>query len=255
MLAPLLSARSLTKRYGGLVALDSLDLDVRESEIVGLIGPNGAGKTTCFNLLSGATAPTSGTVRFRGRDVTRASGTRRAREGITRTFQNIRLWSELTVIDNVRAVFPSGGLRELGGALLRLPSFRSSERSITRAARAALEWCGLAERADQRAGDLSYGDQRLLEIARALALEPSILLLDEPAAGMGAADRPVLMRRIQRLREERGLAILMIEHDMEFLPLCDVVYALDGSRRIAVGTPAQVRGDPRVLAAYLGDVD
>ncbi|MGH7162993.1 MAG: ABC transporter ATP-binding protein [Planctomycetota bacterium] len=243
----------LSKRFGGLTAVNRVCLELRRGELVGLIGPNGAGKTTCFNLITGAELPTSGLITFRGEEIARARDFEMARRGVARTFQNIRLWKEMSVLDNVRAVLrPPGEYGFLAG-VLRTPSFRRGEAVIRERARALLGRMGLLGVAGERAGDLAYGDQRKLEIARALALDPVLLLLDEPAAGMNPAEKAALMRTVRSLRDEFHLTILLIDHDMNFvMGICERLYVLDHGEEIARGTPEEIRDDPRVIEAYLG---
>lgn len=253
MSAPLFETRSVTKRYGGLVAVCDVSLALEPGELVGLIGANGAGKTTFFNLVTGADVPTSGSVHWQGRDITHLPAHRRALLGMARTFQNIRLWPDMTVVQNVAAVRRATRGTGLVASVFRLPAFRRAEREAFHASRCLLERLGLLALADERAGDLPYGEQRKLEIARALSLEPQLLLLDEPVAGMNPAEKSALMQTIRALRKEFDLTILLIDHDMKFvMGMCERIVVLDHGECIAAGAPESVRCDPAVIEAYLG---
>ena len=255
-MSALFQTQGLTKRYGGLTAVGNFSMSLQQGELVGLIGPNGAGKTTCFNMITGADEPTEGTILFRGEDCTTTRDYEMARKGVARTFQNIRLWKQMTVLDNVRTVC---GMKEKYGflaGLLRLPKFRRIESDITRIATELLDRMGLADVLDEYAPDLPYGDQRKLEIARALALKPELLLLDEPAAGMNPTEKADLMRTVHAIRDEFNLTVLLIEHDMKFvMGICERIYVLDHGEEIAHGTPDEIRADKRVIEAYLGGSD
>jgi len=245
--------RGLTKRYGGLTAVCNVELTLEAGELVGLIGPNGAGKTTCFNLITGADDPTEGTITYKGEDCTNACDYEMARKGVARTFQNIRLWKQMNVLDNVRTVCRAGERYGFWSGVLRLPRFRRGERAITARSIELLERLGLGDVLDEDATDLPYGDQRKLEIARALALEPDLLLLDEPAAGMNPAEKVDLMRTVRQIRDEFALTVLLIEHDMKFvMGICERIYVLDHGEEIARGTPDEIRTNPKVIEAYLG---
>jgi branched-chain amino acid transport system ATP-binding protein len=249
----ILETRGLTKEFKGFVAVRDVSMSIRRGTIHALIGPNGAGKTTCFNLVTGADCPTSGEVRFDGVSVCRWPAWKVAQAGVGRTFQNIRLFKEMTALDNVRT--PRAFRAGYGplAAVLRTKAFRAAEAAHETRARELLALVGLAEFAAARARELPYGAQRRLEIARALALEPRLLLLDEPAAGMNPSEKVELARLVRRLRDDLGLTVLLIEHDMSFvMGLSDRIYVLDHGEPIAAGTPAEIRANPRVIEAYRG---
>ena len=248
----LLDLAGLTRRYAGLVAVDAVTMQVAPGGIHAVIGPNGAGKTTLFNLISGLVAPSAGAVRLAGQDVTRLPPDRRAALGLGRTFQNIRVFGAMTALENVLTGLHARLQAPLGQVVLRLPRFRAEERAAVARARAALDLVGLADKAEVRAGALSYGDQRRLEIARAMAPEPRLLLLDEPAAGMNPAETAALARLVRRLGG-LGATVLLVEHDMGFvMDISDRVTVLNFGRRIFEGAPAAVRQEPAVIEAYLG---
>ena len=251
-MTPLLEVTGLTRRYAGLVAVDAVDMQVMPGGVHAVIGPNGAGKTTLFNMVSGLVVPSAGRIAFAGKDVTALPAERRAALGLARTFQNIRVFASMTVLENVLTGLHARLGAGLLGTILRLPRFRAEERAAIARARAALDLVGLGDRADARAQALSYGDQRRLEIARAMAPEPKLLLLDEPAAGMNPAETEALAVLVRRLRGF-GTTVLLVEHDMGFvMDISDTVTVLNFGKRIYEGVPQAVRQEPAVIEAYLG---
>jgi len=249
---PLVHLHEVTVRFGGLVALDGVTFDINRGEILGLIGPNGAGKTTCFNAMTGVYRPTSGTVGFDGQVLGKLKRNQITRLGIARTFQNIRLFSEMTALENVVVGTDARHKTSVPGALFRVPRHRHEERDAIDRGMALLEFVGIGARATEKSRNLPYGDQRRLEIARALATEPKLLCLDEPAAGFNPAEKAALMDLIRKIRSD-GYTVLLIEHDMRLvMGVTDRIVVLEFGKKIAEGVPAEIRDNPAVIAAYLG---
>ena len=248
-----LDVRNLGIDFGGLTAVDSFNVSLGPTEICGLIGPNGAGKTTIFNLLTGVYQPTRGSVLINGIDTKGMSTHKVTKLGIARTFQNIRLFTDMTVLDNVKVGMHNQIKCSFLSSMLHLPGYFRAEKKSNEKALELLDFMGLADLADQKAGSLPYGVQRRLEIVRALATNPSIILLDEPAAGMNPSETTELMHQIRRIRDTFHIAIFLIEHDMNLvMNVCETIAVLNYGRLIAKGTPEEIRQNPTVIEAYLG---
>ncbi len=250
----ILRVKQLCKTFGGLQAIKNFDLDLKEKELVGLIGPNGAGKTTIFNLLTGVYSPTGGSIHLMDKTLINLKPYQITALGIARTFQNIRLFDELSVLDNIRVASHWYGTYPVTSAIFRLPGFFKGEEGMTESALKILDILELTHRKYEIAKNLPYGERRRLEIARALSAKPKLLLLDEPAAGMNPQETKGLMTLISWIREEFDLTILLIEHDMSLvMGVCERIIVMDHGETIAAGTPDEIKKNPKVIGAYLGE--
>ncbi|AMB94323.1 ABC transporter ATP-binding protein [Aerococcus sanguinicola] len=252
----LLKVNQLTKTFGGLTAVSDVNLEIESNELIGLIGPNGAGKTTLFNLITGVYEPTSGNIEFAGQDISGAKPEKINQAGIGRTFQNIRLFANLTVLENVLIALHTEHGAGFLTSVLRLPAYYRNRNQLYRRAIELLEVFNLEDLANEKAKNLAYGQQRRLEIVRALATEPKLLFLDEPAAGMNPRETAELTELIHRIKDELGITVVLIEHDMSLvMNICERIYVLEYGKVIAEGNPEEIQSDDRVIKAYLGGVD
>lgn len=250
----MLEVKDLTIKFGGLVAVSNFSLNIGEKEVVGLIGPNGAGKTTVFNMLTGVYAPTSGTISYLGEDIQGLKPYIITSKKIARTFQNIRLFSDLSVLDNVKISYDYKLKYNLLDSILRTPRFKKEESNMDSEVKNLLKTFNLLDKCYEKASNLSYGEQRRLEIVRALATGPKLLLLDEPAAGMNPQETAELSNLIKWIRDTYDVSILLIEHDMNLvMGICDKITVLDYGKIIAVGSPDEIKNNPKVIKAYLGE--
>ncbi len=250
---PILETHHLGIDFGGLTAVDDVSLTVGRTEISGLIGPNGAGKTTVFNLLTNVYQPTRGAIMLDGKSTARKTTAQLSKMGIARTFQNIRLFSDMTVLDNVKVGLHNSIHQPLISSITHMFGYKSSEKKSREEALELLDFFNMADLADQKAGSLPYGEQRRLEIARALATRPGIILLDEPAAGMNPSETAELMENIIKIRDNFRIAVMLIEHDMNLvMNVCEGICVLDHGKVIAKGSPEEIKSNPRVIEAYLG---
>ncbi len=250
---PLLKTEGLGIQFGGLKAVDEFNFEIDNNQLYGLIGPNGAGKTTVFNLLTGVYTPTSGKIVLDGQSINKKSPTQITQMGVARTFQNIRLFKDMSVIDNVKVGLHHSHKYSLAASIFHTPSYIKGEMAMEEEARSLLRVFGLEQFADVKASNLPYGKQRQLEIARALATSPRLLLLDEPAAGMNPTETEELMKTIKTVREKFSVAILLIEHDMKLvMGICEKICVLNFGTVLAFGTPDEIKNNPKVIEAYLG---